>query len=110
MYDMHIAFANVVEAMAMGVPVVATTLANQGIHGKDRKEIMIADDPKDFAQAVVELLKNKDLRSSMANHARRFVEEHYTWGHNLLALDEAIAAALHHREMPQKVSEVVALG
>ena len=98
----------VLEAMAMGVPVVATTSANQGIQAKDRKEIMIADDPVDFAQAVVELLMNKDMRRSMANHGRWFVEEHFSWDHNLLALDKAIATAWDHQEMPQKIFEVAA--
>ena len=98
----------VLEAMAMGVPVVATTLANQGINARNRKEIMIADDPGDFAQAVVELLKNKDMRLSMANCARRFVEEHFTWEHNLEALDKAIVAAVHHKESPQAVLDKVA--
>ncbi len=98
----------VLEAMAMGVPVVSTTLANQGINAGDRKEIMIADDPADFARAVVELLLNEDLRRSMADQARRFVEEHYSWEQNLMALDNAIARALGHQDSPQEVFEEVA--
>jgi len=84
----------VLEAMAMSLPVVSTSHANQGINAKNGKEIMEADDPKAFAHAVVELLRNESLRRTMAENARRFVEEHYSWDHNLRAMDKAIELAL----------------
>ena len=83
-------------------------MANQGISAQDRKEIRIADDPVDFAQAVIELLMNDDMRWFMADHARRFVEEHYSWEHNLAALDKAIAAAVGHQDSPEEALEEVA--
>jgi len=84
----------VLEAMAMNVPVVSTSHANRGINARNRVEIMEADEPKDFAQAVVELLRSEDLRRNMAENARWFVEEHYSWDHNLQAMDEAIKMAI----------------
>jgi len=88
----------VLEAMAMNVPVVSTSHANRGINARNRVEIMEADEPKDFAQAVVELLRSEDLRRTMAENARWFVEEHYSWDHNLRAMDEAIKFALNQQK------------
>ena len=98
----------VLEAMAMRVPVVATTLANQGINAKDGKEVMIADNPEDFAQAVIELLINEKMRISMADNARQFVEEHFSWEQNLAALDKAIKTAFDNQDTLQNALEEVA--
>lgn len=84
----------VLEAMAMNLPVVSTSHANQGINAKNGYEIMEADDPEAFAHAVVELLRSENLRRTMAENARRFVEEHYSWDHNLQVMDAAIRVAL----------------
>jgi len=91
----------VLEAMAMNVPVVSTSYANQGVNARNRHEIMVADDPKAFAVAVVKLLKNEHFRTMMAENARRFVEEQYSWDHNLQTLDEAIRLALSQKKESQ---------
>ena len=49
----------ILEAMAMGVPVVATSVANRGIHATHEREILIADDPDSFAAATIRLLTNQ---------------------------------------------------
>ena len=92
----------ILEAMAMKLPVVSTSHANKGINARNRQEIMEADDPQQFAQAVVELLRDDGLRKSLADNARRFVKENYSWDHNLRTMDEAIHVALKegNREIP----------
>ena len=89
----------ILEAMAMGVPVVATSAANSGIDATDRKEILIADDPQTFAQSVMELLGDTRLRESLAANARSFVEKRYSWNRNLQKVDEAIALATGQLKM-----------
>ncbi len=69
----------ILEAMALGTPVVSTSKGAEGldvVHGQD---IIIADDPGDFAQAVLSLLQDKDLRAKLAANGRRLVEERYSW-------------------------------
>jgi glycosyltransferase involved in cell wall biosynthesis len=49
------------QSMAFGVPVVATSLAVEGMGLKDREDILVADDPGDFARALIELYKSEEL-------------------------------------------------
>lgn len=49
------------QSMAFGVPVVATSLAVEGTDLRDREEILVADRPEDFAQAVIELYESEQL-------------------------------------------------
>ena len=69
----------VLEAMAMGKPVVTSS---EGIHGIDvtpRENIIIADDSKEFARRVIELLNDKELRNRIGANARKLMEEEYSW-------------------------------
>jgi GT2 family glycosyltransferase len=49
------------QSMGLGVPVVATTLAVEGMELKNRDDILIADEPEAFAQALVELYQSEEL-------------------------------------------------
>lgn len=67
------------EAMAMGKPVVATTLGAEGYPFTHRRELLLADTPADFASAVIRLLRSPELRLELGQAAREFVERHYDW-------------------------------
>jgi sugar transferase (PEP-CTERM/EpsH1 system associated) len=81
----------ILEAMAMEVPVVATSKANDGINAQNNREIMIADDPRAFSKAVIDLLRNTELREGVIKNARTFVEKNFSWERNLKRLDELIS-------------------
>ena len=81
----------ILEAMAMGIPVVATAAANTGIEARDKHQILVADSPEDFARSVLMLLKDPQLRKTIADNARQFVQENFSWDKNLSRLDELIA-------------------
>lgn len=78
----------ILEAMAMEVPVVTTHFGNEGIDARHGKEIFVADDPKEFAGYVIELLKNKKLRDEIGRNARNFVKDHFTWQTVVRRIDE----------------------
>lgn len=84
----------VLEAMAMKVPVVATSVANSGIQAREEHEILLADTPAAFARAVVRVLNDSYLQESLSLKARDFVEQHFSWPHALKQLDVAIELAL----------------
>jgi len=84
----------VLEAMAMGVPVVSTTSANEGIHATDQRDLLVADNPKAFAENVIHLLGNAERANHLAQQARAFVESHFGWEQNLKQVDLAIQRAL----------------
>lgn len=67
------------EAMAMGKAIVATSIATRGIDVMHEKNIIIADNPKEFAEQVIRLLKDQKTRRRIGENARRLVEESYSW-------------------------------
>ena len=83
--------------MAMGIPVVSTSGANRGINAVDNRDLIVADDPQSFADAVVKLLRNEHVRRTIASNARGFVEKEFSWDRNLLQLDQAMAIAMGRR-------------
>lgn len=67
------------EAFAVGLPVVATTMASAGIAVRHGTDIATADDEETFAHEVIRMLDDFPARRAMAQSARRLVEEHYDW-------------------------------
>jgi len=80
------------EALAMGLPCVASNAAWRGTVLPEGEGILTADDPKEFAEHVVRLLRDRDFRSAMARKARAAVEANYRWEAQLAPLDRLIAA------------------
>ena len=67
------------EAMAMGKPVVVSSAGIHGIDVTPEKDIIVADDPREFAERVIELLNNEELRKKIGANARKLMEEEYSW-------------------------------
>ena len=68
----------VLEAMAMGIPVVATPQAFEGINATPHKDLLVEDNPGDFAQGVVRLLHDATLRNELRNNTRCKIEANYS--------------------------------
>jgi glycosyltransferase involved in cell wall biosynthesis len=64
----------VLEAMAWGIPVVTTTDGIEGIEAVDGRDCFVADEDEAFAQRVVELLRDRDLRRTCRQRARALIE------------------------------------
>ena len=77
----------VIEAMASGKPVVATSNASDGIICRVNEDIVIADDEDQFADQVIGLLKNENRREDMGRKALENVRKHYNWDENLKAFE-----------------------
>jgi glycosyltransferase involved in cell wall biosynthesis len=69
----------ILEAMALGTPVVATAKGAEGLAVANGHDILIADDPAAFAAAVLRLLREADLRQRLSANARRTVAAQYDW-------------------------------
>ncbi len=69
----------VLEAMAMGVPVVASSIAVQGLVVESGVHLFVADDDEEFAASVKRLLLEPALRARIASAARRYVESSHQW-------------------------------
>jgi sugar transferase (PEP-CTERM/EpsH1 system associated) len=68
------------EAMAMGCPVVSTTIGAEGLPLTNGDTIVLADDPLRFSEEVVALLKAPQAAAALAERAERLVRSEFGWG------------------------------
>jgi glycosyltransferase involved in cell wall biosynthesis len=69
----------VLEAMACGTPVVASPQAVSALQTTDGEDVLLAEEPEAFAQAVLRLLEDGDLQQRLGRAGRRYVEHHHDW-------------------------------
>lgn len=67
------------EAFAMGVPVVSTSVGAEGISARAEEHLKIADAPDEFANQILDALQNRATANEMAHRARKLVAEKYDW-------------------------------
>jgi glycosyltransferase involved in cell wall biosynthesis len=70
----------IVESLAIGCPVVSTTIGAQGLDLTDGVHIQLADTPDNFARALAGVLRNDNRRGELARQGRQQTLDHYTWG------------------------------
>ncbi len=80
-----------IEYLASGKPTVATSVANEGIDAPS-DALVVADEPGDFARAVLDLLGDDERASALAQRARRYALSEWTWEHHFLQLEGELAA------------------
>jgi len=71
----------ILEAGACGIPIVSTTLGAEGIPVKDGENILIADTPDDFANAIIKVLTSKDYAQKLALDCKKLIQEGYSVDH-----------------------------
>lgn len=77
------------EAMSNGLPVVTTTLGNEGIEAVHNRDILIADDPKDFAESVVRLLQDKELHKMISMNSIAFIRKNFSQKDIIKTIEDA---------------------
>jgi len=81
----------ILESMAMGIPVVATPKAAKGIQAVPGRDLLVAETPHVFANQVLALLHNADLRRTLSAAARKQVEKAHLWPAAMNILDHTLA-------------------
>lgn len=81
----------ILDAMAMGLPVVTTSIGCEGINVRDGEHVIVPDTPGEFAKAVIRLLRSPKERVRIAAAGRKLVEESYSWPMIFRRLDSALA-------------------
>lgn len=87
----------IVEAMAMGKAIVSTTLGAEGIDAVAGRDLLLEDEPVEFAAAVKRLLADPDLADSLGQSARRLSVERYAWSSAATALEHFYRRSLEAR-------------
>ena len=69
----------ILESLALGTPVVSTRKGAEGLDLEAGRDILIADEPADFAKVVLRILQNPELRETLSRNGRQAVEAKYDW-------------------------------
>jgi sugar transferase (PEP-CTERM/EpsH1 system associated) len=80
------------EAMAIGLPVVTTSLANNALAAVNGESILIAKDAATFANHIFNLLDNSDLLDKIAQNGHNFVASKFDWENSVKKLESQLLA------------------
>ncbi len=83
------------EAFASGLPVVTTSIGIGGIDAKDGKDVILRDNPRDLAEAAIEVIRTPTLAKKIASNAKKLVKEKNNWdqiAQNLSQIYEGLAS------------------
>jgi glycosyltransferase involved in cell wall biosynthesis len=90
----------IVEAMALARPVVATSIGAEGIAVQHDRDLLLADTPRDFADAVLRLLAQPAEAATLGLRGRRLVEEVYGWDASAAGLENLLEQLIERRGRP----------
>lgn len=83
----------IVQAMAMKVPCIVTTAANNAIQAPIHTTILEANTPQEFSSSIKKLLENKTLSTTLGENGYEFVQKNFTWAQQTLLLKKVIQEA-----------------
>jgi glycosyltransferase involved in cell wall biosynthesis len=89
----------ILEALAAGKPVVTTTIGCEGLDVTPERDVIVCDEPAQFAARIVELLNNELLRYALSVNGRRLIEQRYNW---TMAVDRLEAFCVHVAQHSQE--------
>jgi glycosyltransferase involved in cell wall biosynthesis len=98
----------VLEALALGKPVVSTTIGCEGVEVRDGEHLLIANDAHRFASRIFEVFENPVLQDTLAHAGRRLVETSYSWQLASTRLEALYRQVLAHEPGPPMVPELLA--
>ena len=91
----------VLQAMAVGKPVVSTSMVTSGIDVSPGENIVVSDEPAEFAERVIDLLNDKQLREEIGTRARLLMETSHSWESLTGVLNEVLEKAARSKLLAQ---------
>ncbi len=80
----------IMEAMAMGLPVVSTKISARWLGDSGGTGIILADDGAEFAKTVLSIIGDENLRRELSSQARRYSEDNFSWDRNIEELEKSM--------------------
>ena len=78
------------EAMALKIPCITSTLANNALRAKEGESILIADTPEEYARHIQDILFYEDKARMIGLNGHNFVVENYSWQRENEKLEQII--------------------
>ncbi len=75
------------EAMAMKIPCITSTLANNALNAEPNKDILIGQNPDEYCKHILNLLSNEEEQERLSEAAHQFIQKHYNWGQTAIKLE-----------------------
>ena len=82
-------------ALAMNKAVVATRLSVEGLDLRENEDLLIADEPVEFAAKIVKLIENPDYARQLGRTGQAAVTEKYSWEHSARLLEDTLRSVAH---------------
>jgi sugar transferase (PEP-CTERM/EpsH1 system associated) len=98
----------VLEAMAMGKPVICSPAALEGLTAEAGSHLLVADQPAEWQCVISDLHADEDLATSLGLSARSFVERHHAWEATLAPLVELVSPSGESPTCPSDRSPITA--
>jgi len=80
----------ILEAMAMGVPVVTSRVAAGGVDAESVTHFLVADTPREYSDAILRILDDPAERQRLALAGRQRMLSNHAWPHSMERLDRII--------------------
>ncbi len=94
----------ILEAFAARIPVLSTNIGAEGLDVEEGRNIVLADDPKHFADRCVALLDDPSQRARLAEAGRRTVDEQYDWSRISPLVEDAWQQAVERAKVFHRLS------
>jgi glycosyltransferase involved in cell wall biosynthesis len=91
----------ILEAMAMNLPVVTTSIAAEGIPVEQGNNAFIADAPEVMAGVIQLILDDPEKAADIGARGRRTVEEHFNWENSIDRLEKVLQDVVSKRSYHQ---------
>ncbi|MBO4600198.1 MAG: glycosyltransferase [Bacteroidales bacterium] len=82
------------EAMAMRLPCVTTSIANAALYAEDGRQVLVGDTAQQFADHIVALLRSPERRAEIAEAGYDFVHENFSWEKSCRQLEDILQSVI----------------
>jgi len=92
----------ILEAMAMGVPVVTSSIAAGGVDADKDVHFLVADTPSEYASAILQILSSPGERRRLSHAGRERMLARHTWSRAMERLDDVIERCVTRFNLRQR--------
>lgn len=87
----------VLEYMALGLPVVTSSIGLEGLEAQPEQDLVVADTPTEYAEAIARIWDNDEMKTKLAINGHRYVNAHHQWSSRLAPMVNRISELLEKK-------------